>query len=413
MREVDYDFGGENPEPPQPSANGAQPAFDVVTLEAFVAVDEPGADPLLGDDGNALIPEGGDVMFYGDGGTGKTTLAVDLAFSLATGDPWLGIPVARKLNVLLVENEGPRALFRAKLRRKRNGWAGSPIDGRLTVIEAPWARLTFDDPDCRQAFASVLERYAIDVAIVGPVTRSGMNDAGTLQEVRDFMALVAEVRRIAGRRVTFTLIHHEGRSGRVSGAWEGSGDTLIHVQGQGHGRTRVFIQKARWSSVHHATALHLVWSEGEGFELEERPEVTEETIADGIIEAVRALPGGSWSKIRDSNTVRGKTEVATKVRDRLLASGLLVNTAAREGYFNLWLPDDPAAGRSHVGTGQERLTWPSPEEGRPDVAVPRSRSIRNGEQNGTAEPGIDEQAPDPDELERLADRARELEEQTS
>ena len=32
-------------------------------------------------------------MFYGDGGAGKTTLAIDLAFHLAAGEDWLGIPV--------------------------------------------------------------------------------------------------------------------------------------------------------------------------------------------------------------------------------------------------------------------------------------------------------------------------------
>ena len=41
-----------------------------------------------------LIPEGGDVMVYGDGGAGKTTLCLDLACHLAAGDDWLGIPVA-------------------------------------------------------------------------------------------------------------------------------------------------------------------------------------------------------------------------------------------------------------------------------------------------------------------------------
>ena len=45
-----------------------------VTLDEFAAVDEPGADAILGDADSALIPEGGDAMVYGDGGVGKTTL---------------------------------------------------------------------------------------------------------------------------------------------------------------------------------------------------------------------------------------------------------------------------------------------------------------------------------------------------
>ena len=55
----------------------------IVPLDAFVAVEEEGASALVGTSDAALIPEGGDVMFYGDGGAGKTSLAIDLACPLA------------------------------------------------------------------------------------------------------------------------------------------------------------------------------------------------------------------------------------------------------------------------------------------------------------------------------------------
>lgn len=247
-------------EPTEPAGSPGLQAItagelELVTLDAFCAVDEPGAAALVGDEDGAVIPEGGDVMFYGDGGAGKTTLAVDLGCHLAAGDDWLGLPVARSTRVLLVENEGPRPLFRKKLRRKRDHWAGSPIGDRIVVLETPWGHVSFADPECRDKFAAAIRDHEIDVAIVGPVTRSGMNEAGTLQEVRDFMALVAAVRELSGRPVAFVLIHHENKGGQVSGAWEGAGDTLFHVQGQGHGRTRLHVQKARWSSAHHATTL--------------------------------------------------------------------------------------------------------------------------------------------------------------
>jgi AAA domain len=117
--------------------SGASPAqaseLNIVTLDEFAAVEEPGADALVGDTNGAVIPESGDVMFYGDGGAGKTTLCIDLACHLAAGDDWLGLPVARTARVLLVENEGPRPLFRVKLKRKRDGWVGSPIGDRVVA----------------------------------------------------------------------------------------------------------------------------------------------------------------------------------------------------------------------------------------------------------------------------------------
>lgn len=306
------------------------PAFlslNVVPLAEFVAVDEVGAAALLGGDDGALIPENGDVMFYGDGGAGKTTLTIDGAFHLAAGDDWLGIPVARPLRVLVVENEGPRPLFRAKLRRKLESWNGSPLDDRLLVVEAPWAETTFDDELCRNLLANTIRDHEIDVAIVGPVARSGMNDAGTLQEVRDFMLLVVAVRRLAGRHVTFVLVHHESKGGKVSGAWEGAGDTLLHVQAQGHGRTRLYIQKARWSSKYHATSLNLVWTDGEGFQTVDAPELDDETLGEQIVEYIRANPGTPWGKVEEA-TKGINDERRRRVRDGLFAARRIVNVVA-------------------------------------------------------------------------------------
>jgi hypothetical protein len=167
-----------------------------------------------------------------------------------------------------------------------------------------------------------------------------MNEAGTLQEVRDFMALVRDARRRAGRRVTFILVHHENKGGQVSGAWEGSGDTLFHVQAQGHGRTRLYVQKARWSSSHHATAMHLRWTDGDGFEVEEA-ERDENTIADEILAYVLANGGTSWKGVETAPAVSGKGEKLRELRDRLLGGGRLVN-AGSEKRMQLWHADDPA-----------------------------------------------------------------------
>jgi hypothetical protein len=297
--------------------------IDLVPLDEFVAVEEPGAAALVGDEDAAVVPEGGDVMFYGDGGAGKTTLAIDLAFHLAAGNEWLGLPVARQARVLLVENEGPRPLFRRKLRRKRDLWAGSPIDDRIVVLADPWGHVSFDDPACRETLAAVIRDQKIDVAIVGPVSRSGMNEAGTLQEVRDFMRLVADVRELSGRPVAFVLIHHENKGGQVSGAWEGASDTLFHVQGQGHGRTRLYVQKARWSS---------------------------------------ANPGLGWTKIE--REVRGiANDRKREIRDTLFREGRIVNVVKQDGVevllhecperspARLFLSEDPSLSHLRPASG--------------------------------------------------------------
>jgi hypothetical protein len=336
--EVDLSLFGESPS----HEDGTRPAGDalhIVTLGAFASENEPGADAIAGPPGEALIPEGGNVMIYGDGGAGKTTLSVDLAVHLAAGDDWLGILVAKPVRVLLVELEGPRPLFRQKLRRKQEAWQGSPIEDRVLVLETPWARLSAAEDADREALADAIQAHKVDVVIVGPVTRFGMNEAGTLRQVGDFMLLVGDLRRRSGRAVTVVLIHHENKGGAVSGAWEGSGDTLFHVQGQGYGHTRLFVEKARWASSLHCKGFRLAWTDGEGFTVEDKPLVTDDMLAEEILAAVLANGGASWNKIDEETS--GKGERKRALRDRLLAGGRLVD-AGTGSRMALWHADDPA-----------------------------------------------------------------------
>jgi hypothetical protein len=235
-------------------------------------------------------------------------------------------------------------------------------------LEEPWATVTFADEHWQNDLAATIDERKLDLVVVGPVTCSGMDEAGTLQEVRDFVRLLKDVRARAHRPVAFLLVHHESKAGRVSGAWEGATDTLLHVASEGQARTRLYVQKARWASSYHALTLQLGWTDGDGFEIIDRPEVSDETIRASLLVAVRALPGASWSKIRDyrvdgEKIVRGNLQQVATVRDRLLAERALVNSAAQEGRFNLWLADDPAAPGSGAGTGPERPPFASTGEG--------------------------------------------------
>jgi hypothetical protein len=69
----------------------------------------------------------------------------------------------------------------------------------------------------REALARTIEAHDIDVVIAGPVVRLGMDEAGTMQEIRDFMGLVDEVRECSGRRAAVVLIHTRAARSRAPG----------------------------------------------------------------------------------------------------------------------------------------------------------------------------------------------------
>jgi AAA domain len=291
------------------SQNGDEPASEALavqvdTIEAFSKVEEPGASPLVGDEQNVLIPEDGDVMVYGTGGAAKTTLMVDAACHLGAGRDWIGLPVPRALRVLMIEVEGPRSLMRAKLRRKLEAWDGE-LGGRVLIIRSPWAKFTFASEAWRAELARIVDANQVDIIIAGPLTRVGMEEAGTLQQVRDFMQLVNDVRERSTRRIAVVLIHHENRAGTVSGAWEGASDTLLHVREAGPGHTVVRVQKARWGSSYHGTTIKLTWAPGESFELEGERDLLAEIralLADGkwrIVEEIRKELGVGKDTVAD------------------------------------------------------------------------------------------------------------------
>jgi hypothetical protein len=243
-------------------------AVKMVGLQEFIDTEEEAAAPLIGTADETILPAGGMMLMYGDGGAGKTTLTVDAVCHIAAGQQWLTLPVERPIKVTLIENEGPRAKFRQMLAKKATSWNGRPsFVPNVHVLEEPWTRFTLQLESHRQQLALHVTREGIDVVVMGPLATLGMVGGGTPDEILAFEALLGETRVLIEREVAFWVIHHENKAGDVSGAWERVPDTLCHVQAQGNGHTRIYWRKARWSSEYHGTTLDLAWIEGRSYQV--------------------------------------------------------------------------------------------------------------------------------------------------
>lgn len=235
----------------------------VVSFDTFTAVDEASDTPLLGTSDQTILPLGGTLMMYGDGGSGKTTVSIDIVVHMAAGRSWMDFPVPRPVRTLLIENEGPRGKFRRKLAEKARTWPGPPFTQNISVMEEPWTEFNLREESHRQGLADVIGRDDIDIVMMGPLVSLGMIGEGQSSGITEFMELVSDIREKASRPWTLWIIHHESKSGDVSGAWSKVPDTLIRVDAITHGWTRMTFRKVRWASDFHGKVMNMEWKEGE------------------------------------------------------------------------------------------------------------------------------------------------------
>lgn len=199
-------------------------------LSEFLELDLPSPEPLLGTTDDTIIPAGGLIVLAGMPGAGKTTLAVDCAFHLASGVEWLEMSTPRPLNVLLVENEGPQHLFKQKLQRKNTSW-NHPIEGDIHIQTWRWGSFTFRDGEAIEMARAYMDECEIDLVIGDPLDTLGPAGVGSPEDTREFVRMLMPLGLTQTR--SFLFLHHFRKEvslseiNMVSGSWGGRLDTLL------------------------------------------------------------------------------------------------------------------------------------------------------------------------------------------
>jgi hypothetical protein len=205
--------------------------------------------PLLGSNGNTVIPSEGLVVVAGQPGVGKTTVVLDLVLHLASGREWLGMEVPRPLSVLLVENEGPEHMFRGKINTKAQAWPHER-PGRIWVQTWRWGLFSLADSDARRELGVFTAEHPVDVVVGDPLGTLGATGAGSPEDTRRFVVSLLEL----GLPVAWLFVHHFRKDptpdevNQLSGAWAGHLDSLMLVK---HTRrkdeVRLSFPKMRWA----------------------------------------------------------------------------------------------------------------------------------------------------------------------
>lgn len=133
-----------------------------------------------------LVPARGIGFIYGPPGSYKSFMAVDMAMSVATGQPWHGYECEMPGAVVYIAAEGSRGLMeRVTAWRRKYGQ-----HGLIAIMAAP---VMMDDAVMVQAFTECLERARevmqapIRLVVVDTMARSFSGDENSAQEVGAFV----------------------------------------------------------------------------------------------------------------------------------------------------------------------------------------------------------------------------------
>ncbi len=226
----------------------AAPRFEFSTYNEFCAHEFPVAEPLLGEPEKLYLGVGSLFMVYGADGSAKSTWTNDGMVHLAAGADWLGIPVPRPVRICLIENEGPPSLFQQKLRNRVATWDGDDPTPNLFVFTGPWGAFSFVDPDARAALRDYCDEHRIDLVAANPTLGLGVGSSGKPDETQQFVDWLVECGLKASR--AFWLLHHENKSGQISGDWGRHPDTKVSLARDGNNqRTKLDWNKTRWATL--------------------------------------------------------------------------------------------------------------------------------------------------------------------
>jgi KaiC/GvpD/RAD55 family RecA-like ATPase len=184
-----------------------------------------------------LWVKGGVGLVNGTPKAGKTWLALDLALSVASGTPALGVyPIPRAGPVLLFAAEDPPATIRARLEGLAASRDLSLASLPLHVILASSLRL--DQPVDQARLVAAVERHSPRLLVLDPFVRLHRINENSAQEVSGVLAYLRDLQRRCD--VAVLVVHHARKAGagaaqaglslRGSGDFYAWGDELLHLR---------------------------------------------------------------------------------------------------------------------------------------------------------------------------------------
>jgi AAA domain-containing protein/IclR-like helix-turn-helix domain-containing protein len=299
------------------------PKLQAVNLADFVAEPLPQRQHVMA----PILPERGLAMLFAARGVGKTQIAVNMAWAVACGQPFLRWYAPKPRAVLYIDGEMPQELLQDRAKAMISPSACGPPHPdffRLLSMDRQelGTSLNLALHDHQAAVEALLDN--VDLLIldnISTLVNSGReNDAESWNEMQDWLL---NLRRLGK---TVLLIHHSGRGGNARGTSKREDvlDIIIHLkhpedyEPEDGARFEVHLTKAR--GVHGDDALPF---EARLDVIDNRDRWTTHTLRDKVLDQIQELSraGGTVRDIAEE-TGLSKSKVQ-RLQAKLRAEGRL------------------------------------------------------------------------------------------
>ena len=287
-------------------------------LGEFIADKREAPEPLVGTTDDCIIPALGFVLLIAKGGKGKTTFCIEFALYGAGGVDYLGLEIPRPLNVLFIENEGPREPFRRKLERKLAAWPHE-LEGEVHIYDQNWGHARLDVPEFVTGLNEFCAGHEIDLVIGDPLDSLGMDGEGSPSETR---AMVDRFKQAGLFTERAWLVPHHSRKELVrdavdeaAGAWGGRPDAMLALEKRRENQARLSFAKIRWQGRERGPYLLDFDPETESFSFVKEEEGEERDYAVEIEELLAEDPDQTPKTAKEIKKAIGASE--DKVKETL------------------------------------------------------------------------------------------------
>ncbi len=184
----------------------------VVNLDEFLEMELPPRENIL----KPWLPKQGLVMIHAPRGIGKTLVALNIAYAVASGGEFLGWEAAVPRGVLFVDGEMPANVLQERIAAIVAG-ADKEKQACLKIITPDLQEYAIPDLATPDGQAELNEEITDEIDLIildnlSALVRSGKeNEAESWQPIQDW----ALSQRAGGRSVLF--IHHSGKRGAQRG----------------------------------------------------------------------------------------------------------------------------------------------------------------------------------------------------